>query len=117
MIKMFLDDTIKDFTIRVLNEFIDTDTEKTLEQLCEALSIDVDTIANILQNLLKENKIEAVYRICSPFGDKDGLKDFENFNDIPKMIEDETQDLPVKFNIGLTNIKVIFKLSTNKEIN
>lgn len=114
---MSIDIKTKELTIQVLNEFIDIDTEKTLEQLCEALSIDIDTIANILQNLLKENKIRAIYRICSPFGDKDGLKDFENFNDIPKMIEDETQDPPVSFKISILNIKVIFKLFTNKEIN
>lgn len=103
---------IQELSKQVLDLFIDHDSERTFQQLYEKIHetfpLTPEILKDVLLELTSNNKIKGIFRVYSLCGD--GLKDFKHFSDIPKIMEDCSQDPPVNFEIGLSNICVIFSL-------
>lgn len=96
-----------DIKQQILNSFTNNESERTFKNFYEKINPPtLEILKDALAELLKENKIKAIYRVYSSYGD--GLKDFKKFNEIPKIMEDSSQDPPIEFNVGLSNIEVIF---------
>lgn len=93
---------------RVLDAFSSANSERTLRQLFEAVDPpSLEALQDSLRLLLRDRRLAALYRVHSPFGG-DGLRDFQNLDDIPPVMEDDTQDPPEDFQVALSNIEVVF---------
>lgn len=92
---------------QILEQFKNPGAERNIRQLFEAINpSSVEALGAALQLLLESHRLAARYRVHAPSGD--GLRDFANFAQIPKVMEDDSQDPPRKFKVGLTDIEVVF---------
>lgn len=103
------DSEISELNKRVLAAFVDSESERNLRQLYEVVNPpSLAALEDSLRRLLRERRLAALYRVHSPFGDRDGLRDFQSLDEIPSVMEDESQDPPIEFRVGLSNIEVVF---------
>lgn len=94
---------------RVLAQFPGPGSERNIRQIFEAvIPSSITELRATIEALLCEGVITATYRVHSPFGRRDGLEDFEDLQDIPPRMEDDSQDPPVEFAVGLADVEVVF---------
>ena len=93
----------------MLAEFVSAKSVRNLTQLYTA--IEPPSLAELQEAvavLLRAQKLCATYRVHSPFGERHGVADFKSFLEIPKTLEDDDDDEPRPFEVGLADIEVLF---------
>lgn len=94
---------------RVLAQFESPHSMRNLAQLYVALApLSLAALQEALAELLRSDMLRATYRVHSPYGEHRGLEDYDSVFDIPPSLEDDDQDPPATFRVGLADIEVLF---------
>ncbi len=97
------------FAKQVLAQFVSENSMRDLADLQAALEpISMDVLQKVLASLLKAEKLLVTYRVHSPFGERQAVKDFTSFLEIPEVLEDVAQEPTVVFEVRLSNVAVLF---------
>lgn len=85
-------------------------TERTLAQLYERIEAeDLVQLHAVVWALVRRGRVEAMFRVRSPYGEHGNLGYFVAFDEIPEVMIDEWLDEPQSFRVTDDDVEVVFR--------